>query len=147
MFTPQSIDPPGQRQSTAVDLGSGDGTESLVLLNAGWRVYSVDSEPAAAQRLASRISPHRAERLSILTMDGADYEVPPADLIWAGLSLFFVQAAALDRLWQRIRAALLPGGRFAGQFLGVNDSWAHEPSITALEERQVREMLIGLDDL
>jgi hypothetical protein len=78
-------------------------------------------------------------------MDVAEYEIPPADLVWAGFSLFFVRAAALDRLWRRIRTALLPGGRFAGQFLGVNDSWAHEPSITALEESQVRQMLIGLD--
>jgi hypothetical protein len=39
-----------RRPSTAVDLGSGDSAESLALLNAGRRVNSVDSEPAAVHR-------------------------------------------------------------------------------------------------
>ena len=35
----------------AIDLGSGDGTETLELLRRGWRVLAIDQEPDAMARL------------------------------------------------------------------------------------------------
>src|SRR5215475_379848 len=144
MFADDASDPPSQPR-VAVDLGSGDGTEALALLDAGWRVCAVDSEPAAARRLTASRSPARADRLSIVTIDLAEFDVPPADLVWASLTLFFLESNGFAALWRRIRTALLPGGRFAGQFLGTNDSWASDPGNTALTEQQVRALLAGLD--
>jgi len=37
----------------AVDLGCGDGTETLALLEAGWTVLAIDREPAAIEYVRS----------------------------------------------------------------------------------------------
>jgi len=136
---------PPSRPRAAVDLGSGDGTEAVALLDAGWRVYAVDSEPAAARRLTGKIDTVAARRLSIVTADLAGYEPPPADLVWASLSLLFVEPVGLATLWRRIRGALCPGGRFAGHFLGVHDTWADAPGTSAFDEQEVRTMMDGLE--
>jgi hypothetical protein len=40
-------------------------------------------------------------------------------------------------------AAVVPGGRFAGHFLGVRDDWAALAEISAHREHEVRELLQG----
>ena len=45
---------------TAVDLGCGDGTDALVLLDRGWSVLAVDIEPAGLALLRARIPPASA---------------------------------------------------------------------------------------
>jgi trans-aconitate methyltransferase len=39
----------------AIDLGSGDGTETVVLLSRGWHVLAIDGEPAGIQRLLDKV--------------------------------------------------------------------------------------------
>ena len=41
----------------AIDLGSGDGTETLELLRRGWRVLAIDQEPEAMARLERALPP------------------------------------------------------------------------------------------
>src|SRR5690606_8594465 len=42
------------RVGTAVDLGCGDGTETLWLLEQGWQVLAVDREPSAVELVQKR---------------------------------------------------------------------------------------------
>ena len=44
----------------AIDLGCGDGTDTLALLDRGWSVLAVDIEPAGLALLRSRIPPASA---------------------------------------------------------------------------------------
>ena len=46
--------PPGESLQ-AIDLGSGDGTETVELLSRGWRVLAVESEPAGIKRLMEKV--------------------------------------------------------------------------------------------
>jgi len=55
-----------------------------------------------------------------------EVDLPPADLVWASYSLFFCDPARFPDVWRRIREAVVPGGRFAGQLLGDRDTWATE---------------------
>jgi hypothetical protein len=41
--------------------------------------------------------------------------------------------------------SLKSGGRFAGQFFGVNDSWANNPEMTFHTEEQVRALFDGFE--
>ena len=128
----------------AIDLGCGDGTEVLALLDAGWRVLAIDQEDAALALLASGVAPDAANRLQVHAARFETVTFPPADLVYAGLSLFFCPPAAFPAVWSRIRSALRPGGRFAGHFLGVRDSWALDPTVTSHTADEVKEMLAGL---
>jgi tellurite methyltransferase len=71
-----------------------------------------------------------------------EVELPAADLVWASFSLFFCAPARFPTVWGRVRAAIVPGGRFAGQLLGDRDTWSPQPDITAF----TRDEAIALFD-
>jgi trans-aconitate methyltransferase len=74
----------------ATDLGCGDGTETLILLEHGWRVLAIDGEPAAITQLRAKVPTEMADRLETRVATFEDIaQLPPADLIHASLSLPF----------------------------------------------------------
>jgi tellurite methyltransferase len=128
----------GPRQ--AIDLGCGDGTESALLLEHGWNVLAIDGEPVAIKHLMEKVPAENQIRLQTQVAKFKDIVLSPADLIHASLSIPFCEPEYFPALWQKIVDAIKPGGRFAGQFFGVRDSWANEPDMTFHTEEQVREM-------
>ncbi len=134
--------PPGR----ALDLGCGDGTETRALLSAGWHVVAVDMEPAAESRILAGVPDEKRARLEVVIAELSTVQLPPAELIYAGASLFFVEPARFPRVWGAIRAALQPGGVLAVNLMGVNDSWASE-GCTALRRDEIDQLCDGLDVL
>jgi SAM-dependent methyltransferase len=120
---------PGARD--AIDLGCGTGIETVAILRRGWRVFAVDAEPVGIDRLLVRASPPERERLDAQVGSIEDVELPSADLVWAGYSLFFVPPQRFATTWRGIRASVRPGGRFAGQLLGERDTWAAGGDVNA----------------
>lgn len=130
----------------AADIGCGDGTETRVLLARGWQVLAVDSEPAAAAFVRAEVPAADAPRLSTQTAAFTGMQLPALDLAWAGMSLPFCAPADLDAVWQRIVAALVPGGCFAGHFFGPRDTWASEGGELGFhDEAAVRILLAGFE--
>jgi trans-aconitate methyltransferase len=127
----------------AVDLGCGDGTETRVLLRAGWQVLAVDQEPTAIEKLLASVEDE--DRLDARVADFTNINLPAADLIYCGWSLPHCPPNQLTPLWTRIRGALSSGGRVAGQILGNRDSWAHSETTAWVGPEQLEEMLSGLD--
>ena len=124
----------------AIDLGCGDGTETLALLARGWSVLAIDQSPDAIQRVA-QLGAHHQLQTQLATFDQAI--LPPADLIYAGLSLPFCGPGQFLGVWQKIRQALRPNGRFAGHFFGIHDSWASKAEMTFLTAEQVDGLFEG----
>lgn len=133
-------EPAPAQSRLGIDLGSGDGIECLVLLERGWRVHAVDADPAAATWLEAKVSGANRSRLTIQTARFEEAVLPPADLIHSSFSIPFCPPQHFPAFWQRVAAAVKPGGRFAGQFFGVRDEWANEPAMTFLTEEQVRAL-------
>jgi SAM-dependent methyltransferase len=129
----------------AIDLGCGDGTETVVLLERGWHVLAVDGEPAAIKRLLGKVAAEHQARLQTQVAKFKDVVLSPADLIHASLSIPFCEPEYFDVLWQKINSAIKPGGRFAGQFFGVKDSWAVNTDMTFHTEDQVRARFVGFE--
>jgi tellurite methyltransferase len=130
----------------AVDLGCGDGTDTLALLAAGWSVTAVDASPSFPEHLVPRVPPPARARLTVEVADFRSTALPPCDLLHAGFSLFFCPPDAFDALWQRIRAAVRPGGRIACHLLGPHDTWAvaAAPGMSWHGRAQVDALLAGL---
>jgi SAM-dependent methyltransferase len=128
----------------AIDLGCGTGTESFFLLEQGWQVLAVDQQETAIQALQATASPTVADRLQTLVASFEMVELPSANLIWAGLSLPFCHPAHFDALWSNIGAALIPGGRFAGDFFGPRHAWSSEQRMTFHTKDQIIAMCDGL---
>jgi len=125
----------------AIDLGCGDGTETAWLLSRGWSVLAVDGTHAAIKRLMGKVPQDVQVRLQTQVAKFEDVTLPQTDLIHASLSIPFCHPSQFPALWEKITNALNPGGRFAGQFFGVNDSWADESDMTFHTEEQVHTML------
>jgi hypothetical protein len=115
-----------------------------VLLRAGWRVWALDAEPGALAELERRAA--AAGLRGLRTVQGRFEEASPpaADLVNASFALFACPPERFAATWAGIRAALLPGGRFAGQLLGPRDSWAAKPGTTIVSSAGLNELLAGL---
>jgi SAM-dependent methyltransferase len=131
----------------AVDLGCGEGTDALALLDRGWSVLAVDSEPAGLASLRARIPAAWAGRIRIVCASFADAALPPAHLIHAGFSLPFCPPRQFPAVWAQVRRALVPGAIFAGQLFGTRDSWAGDPGMTFHNRADVTSLLDGLQIL
>jgi SAM-dependent methyltransferase len=131
----------------AVDLGCGEGTDALALLDRGWSVVAIDIEPAGLASLRARIPAAGAGRIRIVCASFADVALPPANLIHAGFSLPFCPPHQFPAVWAQIRGALLPGAIFAGQLFGIRDSWADDPDMTFQNRAEVISLLGGLEIL
>jgi SAM-dependent methyltransferase len=125
----------------AVDLGCGAGIDTAAMLERGCSVFATDAEQQAIDRLRARVGDEPRLRTQRARME--EVELPTADLVWASFSLFFCDPGRFPDVWGRIRHAIAPGGRFAGQVLGERDSWAPDPAITSFTRPEAEGLFEG----
>ncbi|MGL5065819.1 MAG: class I SAM-dependent methyltransferase [Microcoleus sp.] len=124
----------------AVDLGCGDGRDTVELLRRGWRVLAIDGEQKAFDRLLDR--PIEGDLLQTQLMRFETLILPQSiDLINASFCLPFCPPADFPHLWQTIVASLNSGGFFCGQLFGDRDSWSVYPDRTHHTREQVQGLL------
>ncbi len=126
----------------AIDLGCGDGRDTVELLRRGWRVLGIDAQPEAIDRLISRPG-IPLEHLQTQVVRFQDLVSLPerVDLINASFSLQFCPQEDFPALWSKIVTALRSGGRFCGQLLGDRDSWAQYANMSYHTVHQVESLL------
>lgn len=129
----------------AIDLGCGEGRDTLELLRRGWRVLAIDSHPAAFDLLLPRVPSGHRDRLTAQVAAFESVDLPGARLVNASFSLPFCEPEHFESLWSRIVAAIDRGGRFAGQLFGDRDSWATIPDRSHQTEPGARALLAAFD--
>jgi tellurite methyltransferase len=133
----------GGRERLAIDLGCGEGRDTVELLRRGWRVLAIDAEREAIERLRAR--PDRdsdaAARLETLMISFEEADWRRADLVNSSFALPFCPPGQFPALWGRIASSLRRGGRFSGQLFGVGDSWAPDPALSFHRRADVEHML------
>jgi len=107
----------------AIDIGCGTGSDIAYLANKNYQVYGLDINPEAISICNKRFAQN--DFVTLATTPFEDYNYPNCALIIAESSLFFADPARFPATWQRIINSLKEGGVFAGDFMGVNDSWAN----------------------
>jgi len=131
----------------AVEIGFGDGTETLLLLGAGFTVLAIEATPDAEAVLRPRVPRRDARRLEIRIAPAEDVELPSFDLLYSGYVFSFLGPEAFRRFWTGVRAHLRPGGFLVFNIFGVHDTWAVEPDMTFLDRDGVHRLVDGLDVL
>jgi Methyltransferase domain len=134
---------PGQ----AVEVGFGDGTETLALVDAGWRVLAIDPTPAAAEGLRSQVPASSADRLIVRSEPAETTELLPFDLLYAGYALPFLEPTAFPGFWARVRRQLRPGGFIVVNLFGPHDSWLGRDGMSFLDRDAVEGLADGLDSI
>lgn len=127
----------------AVDLGCGDGRDTVELLRRGWSVLAIDAEAAAIGRLATRPDLPKSAPLKTRVGRFEDASWPSVDLINASFSLPLCPPNQFHKVWARIGKTLKPRGRFSGQFFGNRDQWQGNAGITVLHRAVVERLLTG----
>jgi SAM-dependent methyltransferase len=140
-----AVEAAGLAPGQAIEIGFGDGRETLALLDAGWEVLAVDPAPAAAEVLQSQVPPRVADRLEIRSVPAEDADLPPFDLLYAGYALPFLGADAFDRFWSAARNQLRPGGILVVNLFGPHDSWAGRDGMRFMDAAAVRRLVHGLE--
>jgi len=139
-----ALDAFGERPGAlAIDLGCGDGRDVVEILRRGWKVVAVDNEPEALRRLMERGLPG-----SITPIQARFEDVPlpiGVELVNSSFAMPLCEPVKFHELWERIREALPPGGRFSGQWYGPRDSWAGRPGMTFVSREEALELLDGFD--
>lgn len=134
--------PPG----VALDLGCGDGTETLALLEAGWTVHAMDASPEGIAR-TTRLAVAHADRLTTHLRRLEDFDPPDVDLLYSGWTLPFCHPDHFEALWARLRAAVRPGGLLVVNLFGVRDDWTSQADMTFRTLQEAHDMAEGLTDL
>lgn len=111
----------------AIDLGAGEGRDTVELLRRGWRVIAIDSSPEAARRILARLDIDHMDRVEARVQRFQEAVLPPAEFVNASFAIPHCSPDAFASLWGNIGRSIRPGGRFAGQLFGVNDEWATKP--------------------
>lgn len=128
----------------ALDIGCGTGKSTIWLLDRGFSVVGYDADPEALRRFQERVAGREGARAVLATFSEAEY--PPCSLAVSVFSLFFCPRDEFFAAFAKIRAALLPGSVFGGQFLGPEDSWAG-PETAAVTASEVDDLLSGMEVL
>ncbi|MFL5754877.1 MAG: class I SAM-dependent methyltransferase [Chloroflexota bacterium] len=134
----------GQRAGEAVEIGFGDGIETVELLRRGWRVHAIDPTPEAATLLRARLPPAAEGRLTIETARAQDVALAPFDLLWAGFAMPFMDRPSFVRFWAAVRGALRPGGGVIVNVFGIRDTWADRSEMTFVDVDDAHRLVDGL---
>jgi tellurite methyltransferase len=126
----------------ALDLGAGAGRDTRYLLAQGFQVTAVDAEPRSVAILSELPRDHLHVVQSTFAAFAFAAEAP-YDLISAQFALPFMPRDHFADMFARLKAALAPGGIFAGQFFGVHDQWNTPDRAMTFHTRAEAEALLS----
>ncbi|MDA0652877.1 MAG: class I SAM-dependent methyltransferase [Proteobacteria bacterium] len=130
----------------AVDLGCGNGRDTIELLRRSWHVLAVDAEAAAIAGLTAREDLPADSLLETHVGRFEDMTLPDADLVNSSFALPLVDPAKFPDLWDRILVSVRSGGRISCQLYGDRDSWVGgRPGITFFTKSGIDALLEPLD--
>ena len=125
----------------AIDLGCGDGRDTVEILRQNWAVLAIDKEPEAIARLLARTYLN-TQQLTTQIVSFEELQLPKqVNLINASFSLPFCPPEAFPNLWNQIFNSLVAGGRFCGHLFGDKDSWSDSELISCFTSLQVETLL------
>jgi SAM-dependent methyltransferase len=129
----------------AIDLGCGNGRDTIELLRRSWQVLAADAEESAICQLGEREDLPTNSKLDTHVGRFEDMILPNADLVNSSFALPLVDAPRFPDLWAHIYASLRSGGRISCQLYGDRDSWAGRPGITFFTLSGVQALLEPLE--
>lgn len=133
------------KSKVAIDCGCGTGSDIAYLEQCGYVVYGFDINPDSISICRDRFDSKSLIEITKSSFESFDY--PKAGLVIANSSLFFADPTQFDSTWNKIRSSIEVGGIFAGDFMGLKDSWAsnYRSPTTPLSESEVIGLFSGFD--
>jgi tellurite methyltransferase len=108
-------------KGSCIDIGSGAGNDIGYLLEKGWKVIAFDPEEESQSIIKERFQNHPNLQFTRANFKEIPWET--VDLINCSYVLPFCEKDFFDILMRKIVSHIKPGGRFSGNFFGLNHSW------------------------
>lgn len=124
----------------ATDCGCGTGSDIQYLEQQGFQVHGFDINFDSVAICRDRFGASSLVKISESSFESFDY--PKSGVVVANSSLFFADPDQFETTWRNIKSSIEVGGVFAGDFMGVNDSWAknYRSPITSLSESETKRL-------
>ena len=129
-------------KTDAIDLGCGQGNDTLYLIKKGWKVLGIDREDVEG-KIRKRLSEDQQSSFRFEIQDFENIKIEKTDLIIANFSLSFCNNNRFRETWKIIKDSIRTGGYFVGNFLGNRDSWNKTKSEMAFFTKKQAENLFG----
>ena len=117
-------------EKKCMDIGCGQGTDTIELLKQGWNVIAVDKEEEAKKIITTNHPELCKKNLKIIIKKMEDISIKETSIINASYSLPFCNPKKFSILWKKITTNLSVGGLFCGQLFGIEDSWSKIKTMT-----------------
>jgi len=109
----------------ALDIGCGNGQDTLKLLQHNFHVTALDPEIAAKSELLLTIPDSFSSQYIFINSSLEDFQCEPFEFVNAISSLFFCNPENFHKAWERLVTQLPTGAMFCGDFMGGRDDWAN----------------------
>ena len=97
-------------------------------------------------RLIARIVPVGEREPTPILARLEDVPLPIGlSLVNSSFAMPLCEPEAFRTVWERIREALPPGGRFSGQWYGPRDTWLGRPAMTFVSRDEALTLLEGFE--
>lgn len=126
--------------TNALDLGAGALGDTLCLLEAGFTVVAVDSNPSVLEYVTQ---PQKNLSVEICKYEDYAFPVDSFDLVNAQYALPFNEPTTFKETFRKMISSMKDGAIFSGQLFGIEDGWAHKKNMTFFSLEQVHELLSG----
>ena len=126
-----------------IDLGAGEGTDCAYLLAHNWKVIAVDINTNGIENMLKMIGNEYIDKITVIKKRFHNVTIPTVDLVVANYSLPFCDIKYFPLVWENIKNALNPEGRFAGTFFGINDEFKEKAIL--LNSDQINAMFESLE--
>ena len=124
----------------AIDVGCGTGSDTAYISRLGYQVQSFDNNPDSIAICVARFADDPLVKIRESSFEAFEY--PKCGVVIANSSLYFADPELFKMTWKRIIDSIKQGGVFAGDFMGVNDSWASgfRSTITSMNKLEVEAL-------
>ena len=134
----------------AIELGCGSGLDTAEMINNfNWSVTAFDYQEEGLTRTKGRIHKEKIHKLTTLQYSFEDIadkvELPQSTLLYSAYALPFCSPNKFPQLMEKVKASISVGGRFTGNFFGLNDAWNDRSEMTFLSSDQVKSLFNGFN--
>ncbi|MCW8349151.1 class I SAM-dependent methyltransferase, partial [Vibrio sp. ZSDZ65] len=111
----------------------------------GFQVHGFDINPDSVAICRGRFGSTSLVVIAESSFESFDY--PKSGVVIANSSLFFADPNQFESTWSNIKSSIEIGGVFAGDFMGLKDSWAYNyrSPTTPLSESDVKVLFSGFE--
>lgn len=116
------IDSLNLKLTNAIDLGCGQGNDTVYLINNDFKVLGIDKENVESI-IRTRLPEKKQGNFTFEKQELENLKIPNTDLIIANFSLSFCKKEYFKLMWKNIIESININGYFVGTIFGINDTW------------------------